>query len=137
MAQNCYHPSVEGAQHGAKSLADFLSYAKRSGAQGAQPSNYMLQGPKGLKSAKEIQQAFAKAKMKLDGISAHCPFWVHTTAWTGSPSIRPFIPGDFFATSAGMNGRIEGLPVQAVVCTQKGQWADTPSSFILALAKAC
>ena len=94
MAQICYHPSVEGAQHGAKSLADFLAYAKRSGAQGAQPSNYQLQGPKGFKTPKEIEQTFARAKMKLDGVSAHCPFWVHTTAWTGSPSIRPFIPGD-------------------------------------------
>jgi sugar phosphate isomerase/epimerase len=94
MASICFHPSVEGAQHGAKSLADFLAYAKRSGAAGAQPSNYMLQGPKGFQSAKEIQQTFTKAKMKLDGVSAHCPFWVHTTAWTGSPSIRPFIPAD-------------------------------------------
>jgi sugar phosphate isomerase/epimerase len=92
MPQTCFHPSVEGAQHGAKSLADFLAYAKRSGAQGAQPSNYMLQGPKGFHSAKEIKQTFAKAKMTLDGVSSHCPFWVHTTAWTGSPSIRPFIP---------------------------------------------
>src|SRR5688572_7196758 len=94
MAQICYHPSVEGAQHGAKSLADFLTYAKRAGAAGVQPSNYMLQGPKGFNSAREIKQAFTKAKMKLDGVSAHCPFWVHTTAWTGSPSIRPFIPAD-------------------------------------------
>ena len=39
----CYHPSIEGAQHGAKSLAQFLDYAKASGAAGAQPSNYMLQ----------------------------------------------------------------------------------------------
>lgn len=92
MAQTIFHSSVEGAQHGAKSLADFLSYAKKSGAAGAQPSNYMLQGGKGFKSAKEIKETFAKAKMKLDGVSAHCPFWVHTTAWTGSPSIRPFIP---------------------------------------------
>ena len=30
--------------------------------------------------------------MSLDGISAHCPFWVHTTAWTGSPTVRPFLP---------------------------------------------
>lgn len=90
----CFHPSVEGAQHGAKSLAEFLEYAKKSGAEGVQPSNYMLQGPKGFKSAKEIKQTFDKAQMKLDGISAHCPFWVHTTAWTGSPTIRPFIPGD-------------------------------------------
>jgi sugar phosphate isomerase/epimerase len=92
MAQTCFHPSVEGAQHGGKNLADFLAYAKKSGAEGAQPSNYMLQAEKGFKSAKEIKQAFEKAKMKLDGVSAHCPFWVHTTAWTGSPSIRPFIP---------------------------------------------
>ncbi len=101
MAQPCFHPSVEGAQHGAKSLADFLAYAKRSGAAGAQPSNYMLQGPKGFKSAKEIKQAFSKAKLKLDGISAHCAFWVHTTAWTQSPTIRPFIPADVAKKSPG------------------------------------
>jgi len=94
MAQICYHPSIEGAQHGAKSLTDFLTYAKRSGAAGAQPSNFMLQGAKGFKTAKEIRQAFAKAKLKLDGVSGHCAFWVHTTAWTGSPTIRPFIPPD-------------------------------------------
>lgn len=94
MAQNCYHSSIEGAQHGAKSLPQFLAYAKKSGASGAQPSNYMLQGSKGLKSAKEIKGAFAKAKVRLDGVSAHCPFWVHTTAWTGSPTISPFLPPD-------------------------------------------
>src|SRR5262245_42282770 len=53
MPQACYHPSVEGAQHGGKGLADFLDYAKRSGAAGAQPSNYMLQGGKLFKTAKE------------------------------------------------------------------------------------
>ncbi|MSU63236.1 MAG: sugar phosphate isomerase/epimerase [Pedosphaera sp.] len=94
MAQACYHPSVEGAQHGAKSLTDFLDYAKRSGAAGAQPSNYMLQGGKLFKSAKEIASAFEQRGMKLDGISCHCPVWVHTTAWTGSPTIRPFIPAE-------------------------------------------
>jgi len=94
MAENCFHPSIEGAQHGAKSLAQFLDYAKKSGAAGAQPSNFMLQSDTGFKSAKEIKDTFAKAKLSLDGISAHCPFWVHTTAWTGSPSVRPFIPGD-------------------------------------------
>lgn len=94
MAHNCYHPSIEGAQHGAKSLPQFLAYAKQSGATGAQPSNYMLQGDKGLKSAREIKAAFAKARMTLDGVSTHCAFWVHTTAWTGSPTIRPFIPAD-------------------------------------------
>ena len=94
MAQACYHPSVEGAQHGAKSLGDFLEYAKRSGAAGAQPSNYMLQGGKLFKSAKEIKETFEQRRMKLDGISCHCPFWVHTTAWTESPTVRPFIPGE-------------------------------------------
>ena len=90
MSQPIYHPSVEGAQHGAKSLADFLAYAKNAGAAGAQPSNYMVAG----QSAKQLRDAFAKAGLKLDGISAHCLFWVHTTAWTQSPTIRPFIPED-------------------------------------------
>ncbi|PYM15863.1 MAG: sugar phosphate isomerase/epimerase, partial [Verrucomicrobia bacterium] len=48
MAQPCFHPSVEGAQHGAKNLSQFLEYAKKSGAAGAQPSNYMLQSGKGF-----------------------------------------------------------------------------------------
>ena len=101
MAQTIFHPSIEGAQHGAKSLNQFLDYAKKSGASGAQPSNYMLQSDKGFMSVKEIKASFAKANMILDGISAHCPFWVHTTAWTGSPSIRPFIPADVAKKPAG------------------------------------
>ena len=92
MPQPCFHPSVEGAQHGAKDLGTFLDYAKRAGAQGAQPSNYMLQESAAFKPAKAVKDIFAKAGMRLDGISAHCPFWVHTTAWTASPSIRPFLP---------------------------------------------
>src|SRR3972149_1688481 len=55
MAQQVFHPSIEGAQHGAKSLADFLDYAKNSGATGAQPSNFMLQDGKRFKSAQEIK----------------------------------------------------------------------------------
>jgi sugar phosphate isomerase/epimerase len=94
MATPCFHASIEGAQHGAKSLADFLAYAKKAGAAGAQPSNYMLQGGALFTSAKEIRDTFDKAGMMLDGVSAHCPIWVHTTAWTGSPTIRPFIPED-------------------------------------------
>jgi sugar phosphate isomerase/epimerase len=94
MAQSIFHPSVEGAQHGAKPLAQFLDYARASGATGAQPSNFMLQADKGFKPAKEIKQLFADRGLTLDGISCHCPIWVHTTAWTGSPTIRPFIPAD-------------------------------------------
>lgn len=40
------------------------------------------------------------------------------------------------ATSAGMKGRMVGLPVQAVVWTQKGQWQEMPSKLSLALANA-
>src|SRR5215472_4956370 len=94
MAETCFHASIEGAQHGAKSLAQFLDYAKASGASGAQPSNFMVQADKGFKSAAEIKRTFSERGLSLDGISAHCPFWVHTTAWTESPTVRPFIPGD-------------------------------------------
>jgi sugar phosphate isomerase/epimerase len=94
MAQPCFHPSIEGAQHGAKPLAAFLDYAKASGARGAQPSNYMLQSDKGFKPAREIRQTFEQRGLVLDGVSCHCPLWVHTTAWTGSPTVRPFIPPD-------------------------------------------
>ncbi len=118
MAENCFHPSIEGAQHGAKSLADFLSYARKSGAQGAQPSNYMLQAEKGFKSAKEIKDTFEKAGMKLDGVSGHCAFWVHTTAWTGSPTIRPFIPPE-----------IAKKPVEQIE-----KWAE---DYILGLIDVC
>jgi sugar phosphate isomerase/epimerase len=92
MPEACYHPSIEGAQHGAKSLTEFLDYARASGAAGAQPSNFMLQQGKRFKSPQEIKEAFASRGLALDGISAHCPFWVHTTAWTNSPAVRPFLP---------------------------------------------
>ncbi len=100
MSQPCFHPSIEGAQHGAKSLAQFLDYAKASGATGAQPSNYMLEGGKLFKSAKEIRDTFESRGMTLDGVLAHCPFWVHTSAWTGSPTVRPFLPPDLAKKSA-------------------------------------
>jgi sugar phosphate isomerase/epimerase len=92
MSETCYHPSIEGAQHGAKSLTAFLDYAKAAGASGAQPSNFMLQEGAKFKKPAEIKEAFASRGMSLDGISAHCPFWVHTTAWTNSPTVRPFLP---------------------------------------------
>jgi sugar phosphate isomerase/epimerase len=94
MPQNVFHPSIEGAQHGAKSLAQFLDYAKASGAAGAQPSNYMLQADAGFRKASEIRELFESRGLLLDGISCHCPLWVHTTAWTGSPTVRPFVPAD-------------------------------------------
>lgn len=99
MADNCFHPSIEGAQHGAKTLAQFLDYAKASGAAGAQPSNFMLQDGAKLMSAATIKAQFEQRGLLLDGVSTHCPFWVHTTAWTQSPTIRPFLPPDVAAKS--------------------------------------
>lgn len=92
MAQTTFHSSIEGAQHGAKTLDEFVAFAKRSGASGAQPSNYLIQEENGFKSPKEIKDTFDKHGIVLDGISGHCMFWAHTTAWTGSPTIRPFLP---------------------------------------------
>jgi sugar phosphate isomerase/epimerase len=100
VAQILFHPSLEGAQHGAKSLDQFLEFAGKSGATGAQPSNFMLHDGGRLKGANEIRDSFARARLSLDGISAHCPFWVHTTAWTGSPTVRPFVPADVAGKSA-------------------------------------
>lgn len=94
MAKTIFHSSIEGAQHGAKTLDQFLAFAKASGAGGAQPSNYMLQASEdgeSFMSAKEIKDCFEKHGLRFDGISAHCPFWVHTSAWTGTRSGHPFI----------------------------------------------
>ena len=118
MANIAYHPSIEGAQHGAKTLPQFLAYAAKSGAVGAQPSNFMLNAEKGFLSPKQIRTAFIKAKIGLDGVSAHCPFWVHTTAWTESPTIRPFIPADVAKKSP----------------AQIEQWAE---DYILGLLDLC
>ncbi len=97
---SCFHPSIEGAQHGAKSIGQFLDYAKAAGATGAQPSNYMLEAGGGLfQSAAQIRETFDSRGMTLDGVSAHCPFWVHTTAWTASPTVRPFLPADVASKS--------------------------------------
>ena len=96
MAKPVYHSSIEGAQHGSKGLDGFLAFAKDAGAAGAQPSNYMLEdGDSGehFKSAKDIKTAFEQQGLKLDGVSGHCPFWVHTSVWTGTKSGHPFIHG--------------------------------------------
>ncbi len=54
----------------------------------------MLQSSAGFKTVKEVRDAFPKAKLRLNGIFAHCPFWAHATAWTDSPTVRPFVPAD-------------------------------------------
>ena len=94
MPQPIFHSSIEGAQHGPKGLSDFLTFAKRSEASGAQPSNYMLEASEDgtiFKSAKEIKDEFDRNGLYIDGVSAHCPFWVHTSVWTGTKTGRPFI----------------------------------------------
>ncbi len=97
---NAFHASIEGAQHGGKSLAQFLDYAKASGAAGAQPSSYMLgNGKGGFKSIKEIRETFESRGLRLDGVSAHCPFWVHTSIWTGTKTGNAFISPDVLKLS--------------------------------------
>lgn len=87
-----FHASLEGAQHGGKSLAQLIKFAADAGCEGVQPSNFHIQNPdSSLMTARQIREHFPD-DMRLDGISAHCPFWVHSTAWTGSKTIRPFIP---------------------------------------------
>lgn len=92
MAKTIFHTSIEGAQHGGKSLDEFVAFAKNAGADGAGPSNYHVEKGDGFMSGKEVKETFEKHGMKLDGISAHCPFWAHTTAWTGSKTVWPFLP---------------------------------------------
>lgn len=95
-----FHASVEGAQHGPKGLDGFLKFAKGAGAAGCQPSNFMLEdGKGGFLGAGVISDKFAQWELSIDGVSAHCPFWVHTTAHTGSKTIRPFIPAEVAAMS--------------------------------------
>ncbi len=100
MGRTVFHSSIEGAQHGGKTLEEFVSFAKKAGAAGAEPSNYHVEdGKGGFKKASEILEIFEKYDLKLDGISCHCPMWVHTTAWTNSKTIRPFLPKDIWQKS--------------------------------------
>jgi sugar phosphate isomerase/epimerase len=100
MARTIFHASIEGAQHGAKSLEELVVFAKNAGAAGVGPSNYHVEdGNGGFKSAQEIRDTFEKHDMKLDGISCHCPLWAHTTAWTGSKTVRPFLPKEVWSKS--------------------------------------
>ena len=93
MSNYLFHASIEGAQHGDKTLEEFCVFARQAGATGAEPSNYQLEAEDGgFKSASVIRETFEKQQLHIDGFSVHCPFWAHTTAWTGSKTIRPFIP---------------------------------------------
>lgn len=100
IARKVFHPSVEGAQHGPKGLRGFLRFAALAGAKGAQPTSYMLEKPDGgFLSAAEIRREFENPQafensppLRIDGVSVHCIDWVHGTAWTGSKTIRPFLP---------------------------------------------
>ena len=94
MPENCFHASIEGAQHGAKSLAQFLDYAKKSGASGAQPSNFMLQSDKGFKSCQRGQgrlcQGQAQPRRRFRPLSF---LGAHHRLDEQLPSVRPlFIP---------------------------------------------
>lgn len=98
-----FHSSLEAAQHGPKSLSELLQFAKYAGAAGVQPSNFHLKNPsgEGFIPAAQFKKLFTDSGLNLSGISAHCPFWVHTTAWTESKTIRPFIPAEIAQMGSG------------------------------------
>ncbi len=48
----------------------------------------------GLQSASEIRRCSTREVCSSTASPAHCPLWVHTTAWTASPTVRPFLPSD-------------------------------------------
>ena len=71
MSKNAFHPSIEGAQHGAKSLEAFLDNAQDVGAEGVQPGKYMLQGPKnGTRKLDGLWDAFALYGSPISAASA-------------------------------------------------------------------
>lgn len=87
-----YHSAIETAQHGAKKLQGCIDFAKQSGAEGIFLSNYLLEDEKGnFLRAEEIIQRVEDAGLTLSAVSAHCPFWVHTSAWTATRTVWPFI----------------------------------------------
>lgn len=79
---------LEGAQHGSKPLPTFIDFAKKAGASGVQPTNYMLQDL----SVSEIKEALDSRGMKIYGISIHCLTYVLLAAHTGTLGIMDFIP---------------------------------------------
>lgn len=97
-----FYPSLEGAQHGDKSLPEFLDFAKKHGAGGAQPSNFMLEDKTtgAFLSPEKIMSEFQDRELHFSGISAHCPFWVQTTVWAGDKDIiSNFVPKDILTLS--------------------------------------
>ncbi len=116
--QKLFHASLECAQHGDKSLLPragagqtILQYAKRVGYEGVQLSAHHLTDPDtGLfYPATTIKQALADNGLKLDGISAHCPFWCLGTAWTNARGLRKFLSKDLLAKgSAVVEETVEG-----------------------------
>jgi hypothetical protein len=91
MAQNCFHQREGGRNTAPRNLVQFLDYAKKSGCR-ALPSNYAPRRQR-LQDCEEIKDIFAKAKMSLDGVSAHCPFWVHHRV-DRQPDHSAFLPSD-------------------------------------------
>jgi sugar phosphate isomerase/epimerase len=89
------HASIELGQHGDKDLLAAARYSKANGGEGILPSIYhLLQDTDRwlFKPASEIKAVCDGEGVQFDGASMHCWFWVAGTAWSGSRTIRPFIP---------------------------------------------
>src|SRR3989338_1519880 len=105
MNQPLFNPSLECVQHGGKTLDDVLAYVKRIGCVGVQLSNFHLLKSNGeFMDAEDVSAALTKYGLRLDGISAHCLFWTHGAAGTGTPSVSKFVPSDVYA---GGSARVE------------------------------
>lgn len=88
-----FESALEGAQHGDKPLAALATFCDNAGFAGVQPSAYHFIKDDGtIMTPAEVSAALDGKKARLVGVSCHCPIWVAGTAWTGSPTVRPFIP---------------------------------------------
>ena len=89
-----FHPSIELGQHSGKGLKGAATFAKNAGATGVILSNFLLQkDDEGtLLPASEIEACTDAIGVHIDAVSAHCPFWAHTSAWTGTKSFHKFVP---------------------------------------------
>ena len=90
------HASIELGQHGDKDLATAAAYSKANGGGGILPSIYhLMKDPAtswAFKDPAEIRSILEAGEVQFDGASMHCLFWVLGTAFSGSPTIRPFLP---------------------------------------------
>ncbi len=119
--EHLWHPSLELGQHSGGDIEDVLQYAVDKGCVSVQPSaNMFWDADWNLKyTADEVRRLLEKYPLRadmaekyewagythlmIDGISFHCPQWVHDSVHTGSKMIRPFLPSNRWSYTAADN----------------------------------